>query len=568
MLTGQVVTLRSGETGLYPTYRSFEGNTNQPPSVTDTFGGTLVKSIINQVNNNSDIAIEFPTVFDAKGSNIGNTKITYRSNISRAVKHDSSFAVTGTAITRWQHTFIQFVGYFYIPSTSPTIYYSGQADLSDITDRHIEAEILIPVPVCDRVLVKRRKYLKRDDSVNESASLTVANSPINAFSQFPVATPTPIDQTGLVTKKTIYEDIDINFIFNVGDLGIYREKKYAYSINETQNYRDSNERARGVLATTIDQPADSNSIIYATYTHIESGAFIKQGFSSYSQYNVVKTKDIGADFSFYKIAYLDKEPITAYPGYCSSSSTSTPEKISNFFLDPSRDSTITIDLYRTQYTNYVSRETATITKSMGQDPKSTINYIRQSYPENEASSVDLVGQYVVYKQTYQNNTYLALCTVNSVSPLFQTNYGNTDTDPDSKFLGEAQCTIVSVKKIKPFGYGNTFGSNPLDAFIFTVNGCAIFQFLDPYKTNLITVENGSTSPDVYLAATVPTIPPPTYKPVVTEKDTQALLFKLNETGFSFVAVVTGDISDSSQEQSPDAAYWIKYWDRPPTASFF
>jgi hypothetical protein len=579
-ITGQVTALRSGELyRLYPTYGSFEGNTNQPPPVTDTFGGTLVKSIANQANNSSDIAIEFPTVFDADGSILGNTKITYKSNISRVANYNSNFAISGTSVTIWQHTFIQFSGYYYIPYTGTTVYYSGQADCSDITTKHIETELLVPVPTSDRRIVERRKYLKRDYSKTTLLGLTVNNSQI--YSSYISSSPTPVNSYTTVSDDTIiYEDLDIDFNFNVGDLGIYREKKLAYVIKEDTNGFMSNFVCHGRLTAAPDSPVVEE--YQDVFNHIELSARRVKFFdddppelfndvtssriiNNYSAYSIVKIKDISANFSFYKIAYLGDEVITAYPGYASSSDTTTPEKIANFFSNPtSSDPAIELSLYITQYVNYVSKETVITTKSTGQAVQSSTNYERKSYPELEATSVDLVGQYVVYKQTYQDNTYLALCRVNSVSTLYENNYGNTNASPDSKYLGSAQCTIISVKKIKSFFTPSNF--------IFTVDGCAIFQFLDPYKTSLITVENDTAEPDVYLATTMTTEkiiynPYQTIIPTVTKKDTQALLFKLTPTGFSFVAVVGGDISDFSQEKSPDAAYWINYWDRPP-ASFW
>jgi hypothetical protein len=585
-LTGQVIALKSGENEFYPRYPSSQPPPPPPTPVTVNSSGNLTKDVTKELNSESSIAIEFPTVFDANGSVLENTRITYESNISESVECSSNFAITTESITAWQNTFFQFVGIFYVPYTSTSISYSGQANCNHVASKNILAEMLIPVPVCDRRIVNKKKYLQKEYSRTTSIDLTVSDSPIGTF--YASSVPSPITQITSSQELINYENLDIGFIFNIGDLGIYREDQLVYSVTEDINGSMSNFESNGRLTATADVVQGES--YENTYNQIELSAgkvtqfvsgtspdlfneTVSRSIYNYSAYSIIKTENISANFSFYKIAYLDNEPITAYPGYAKPSFTATPSRVVDFYLNPiAANSTIELSASLNQRVDYVSKETRTTSKNAGQNSQGSVVYERQSLPQFEAENVDLTGEYVVYKQVYQNETYLALCRVESVNVSFQTNHGNTSNNFNQKYIDKVQCTLISVKKIKPFGFNENSGVGINEGFLFTVNGCAIFQFLDPYRTSLITIDNGNTGSDVYLAATMTgetTVynPYSTRIPTVTEKDTQAMVFKLTPTGFSFVAVVEGDISDPSQEKSPDAAYWIKYWDRPP-ASFW
>lgn len=344
-----------------------------------------------------------------------------------------------------------------------------------------------------------------------------------------------------LTTNTVSSSLlhNIVFTFNTGDLGIYIEKK-----NQTTTEYECNvdkTTAFNGIATFVYVTGIGNGK-YLVFNQYSFGANMRSALSETEMINCLE------DSETYKIAYLDEEieAEAGYAGYC----TCDGSVVHNFHLNSGSQSDLLINLQTplVRQTQYNSNITKTGSHPGGYDVYYS-NFQRQivsaaaSLNAKDVRNFDFQDKRIIVKVEYSNNIYLALCQINNIVSTQVDLYHNRTGQRITAF----DCNIISVKKVKTF---------PTDLdFVFTVDGCAIFQHLDPLKTNLI---RDHVNDEVYLASTE-TFP-------VDPKNTEAWLFKMTDAGFTFIGVVGGDVSNVNQ--SPNADYWIKYYDKIPSEPFF
>jgi hypothetical protein len=416
-------------------------------------------------------------------------------------------------------------------------------------------ERIVPIRVNDYQSAEDKDFLERQLNIVIQQTATATNS---RFSSIAGTTMTSNYQENF---KNSYISNSIPFIFNCGELGIYWH--FAESFEDTYNLtfialNDAKplfQYGTAVNSPPFPIPNKPGAVVNSIGTDYYRNGNNRESKESY-------TKQERSSYNTYKIAYLNKPVITAIAGYAAICSFNQSKKIYDFYLDVTSDQNITIDVTYQRYTNVYYQRIQTETNSGGFAEVSQANttFQKKTLNVNDIRNFDFNNQHVVLKTTYQSKIYLALVLIESTVYTETIDNNINFRQFDYQNITKLNGKILAVKEIKSF-----FTTS---SFVFTVDGCAIFQFLDPFRTNVI--KNESTD-KVYLASTM-TFP-------VTEKETQALLFELRDNGFTFVAVVGGDVSDVDRSPSkvpvgsPLTAYddhadkWIKYWDRPP-ASFW
>jgi hypothetical protein len=401
---------------------------------------------------------------------------------------------------------------------------SGDISFSQITEVEDIRDSSGAVVVSDHHTVERRQYIKTTESSLSKQDGAVNNQQIGDYD----------NNFYKYDSETIYESTSYSSILNVGDLGIYLELKDFSKFVNSNSSNTLNQKFRVALESVPD-PLPPSQPYYDRYHTVGAGSY---GSSNQTLVNNIFTSSIVENSRLYKIAYLSHVR-SAKPGYAANCSFADTQAIHNFYLNSSPGS-VTINLsspYR-QWLKDFGKRTTTQTNSgaVGEITVGSINYELQDIDVDDQLNVDLNNQLIVVKQAISGNIYLALCRVNS---LVSTTITNT-TDPTQtigtfRTVTALNCEILNVQKIKSFFTTSNF--------LFTVNGCEVFKFLDPYRTNLIKDQG-----KVYLAATM--------SPVSTN-NTQTLVFQLVSDGLEFYGVFGGTVDSISV--SPGADKWIKYY---------
>ncbi len=407
-----------------------------------------------------------------------------------------------------------------------TLIASGDVSSSSISEVESIQDTSGAVVVSDHHTIERREYSKTVQSSLGKKDGAINNQQVgdynNNFSKY--------------DAETIYESTNYSSIFNVGDLGIFLElKDFSKSVHDN-SFKTLNSKFRVNLASVFN-PLPPSQPYYDRYHTVGVSDY---GTGNSTVVNNIFTTSIVENSRLYKIAYLNHIR-NAKPGYaaiCSFTQANT-QAIHNFHLN-SIPGSLTIDLsspYRQWLKDFGKRiNTQTNSGAIGETTAGNINYELQDIDVNDRENVDLNNQLIVVKQAYSGNIYLALCRVNSLVSTTVTN--TTDT---TQVIGmfrtvtKLNCEIINVQKIKSF-----FTTS---SFLFTVNGCEVFRFLDPYRTNLIK-DKGK----VYLAATMP---------AVSEYNTQTLVFQLVSDGLEFYGVFGGRVDSIGSSLGADK--WIKYY---------
>lgn len=497
------------------------------------FSGTLSNSFRNFVSRDYDGKAFFPV--DSSDNELREAKIIRVGTGSRLVTASSNYAVTGL-VTKSGN------------SASMNLTATGGTDSSTVVNEDFFHERLNPTVVNDYKTVNDRDYTKRVLSSTLTTNTTATGTSV--FNDVDTSSTSQFDSD----FSNVSERVIIFFVFNVGELGIWLELTSSSSQSFIQQSTTTREGSNVALATVPNTPPASISWKRNyNFLTVNTNSGSSNANSSLSDITDTESKRV------YKIAYKDEPEIEAVAGYAGLCTVTPVQKLFDFFSGNLGDPNIVVTL-STPYTRTTERRIKRTRTSTTVNNVSNISLNTDYAPSNALSTqnFDFTNQLVVVKQRYADVNYLALCRVGQV------NFTNIPDIDNSSSRGEIRvtsldCEILSVKTI------NTF----LDSrdFIFSVDGCAIFNFLEAYKTNVILVENGTPNPDVYLASTISDRISEGVAASVTENDTEVMIFKLNSNGLTFHAIADGDISDPTEERSPGSADWANYWERPPTSYF-
>lgn len=337
------------------------------------------------------------------------------------------------------------------------------------------------------------------------------------------------DKSILKKKRSLeFDNSLVDSKFNVGDLGIYSVEKF----HQIETINITRDRGKPLFDIGLYPINNTNGFIAL----VQSGA-LSQEFYSHNNCVAVSesTKSICSENSqIYKVVYLNNER-TANRGYASNCSFDN-KIIHNFYLDNGSPNVLNIVLSYQRILDWITSITKTDIKL--DQPNSVVNSTffttRQPLDNKDIRNFDFQGSKIIVKTQYLGNIYLALCQVTSLVATNSGNQGSNSAGVNSQTINGLNCEIISVQKIKSFFTPNNF--------LFTVNGCEVFKFLDPYRTNLIKDQG-----KVYLAATMPP---------VTQDNTQTLVFQLVSDGLEFYGVFGGSVDSISS--SPGADKWIKF----------
>ncbi len=403
---------------------------------------------------------------------------------------------------------------------------SGDISSSSISEVESIQDTSGAVVVSDHHTFERREYIKTVQSSLNKKDGAINNQQIGDYN----------NNFYKNDAETIYESTNYSSILNVGDLGVFLEMKDFSKQVYDNSTKALNQEFRVNLASVPD-PLPPSQPYYDRYHRVGVG---DNSTSNSTVVNNIFTVSTIENSRLYKIAYLNHIR-NAKPGYaanCSFTQADT-QAIHNFYLN-SIPGSVTIDLsspYR-QWLKGLGKRTNTQTNSgaIGEITVGNINYELQDINASDQLNVDLNNQLIVVKQAISGNIYLALCRVNSLVSTTATNTTDTtQTIGTFRTVTKLNCEILGVQKIKSFFTTSNF--------LFTVNGCEVFKFLDPYRTNIIK-DKGK----VYLAATMPP---------VTQDNTQTLVFQLVSDGLEFYGVFGGRVDSISV--SPGADSWVKYY---------
>lgn len=340
-------------------------------------------------------------------------------------------------------------------------------------------------------------------------------------------------------------------IINLGKIGIYRES--TLQRNDNDNNNSNTEVIQEFFLVTTDligQPESSNPGVLDVESRLTTSGSdeIVSGTSS-SLLTQNRTDDRN---SFYKLAHHTNAPITLKPGFANTANVSiiTKNTITNFLADPDNALNaiaVTFDPQEVQRDlNRIATRVRVVERvSLGAAVTGSTTYTRVALDPLDSRGLDLSNNDIcMLKTTINSVLYLCRCKITNILTT-ETNNPSTSSQPDEVELNSLNLEIQSVEIITSF-----FTTSD---FIFTVDGCDIFNFLNPNWTNLMEIDNSSsTQDDLYLSVAMP-VP-------ITDEDTQTLIFKIESDGISYLGITGGSISNI--DTSTGAESWIKFYQFP------
>lgn len=345
----------------------------------------------------------------------------------------------------------------------------------------------------------------------------------------------------------------INLIINLGKIGIYIEAITVIEENIIAN--SSSDLSQGVFIVEgqlPNQPTSSRPGVLDVVSTIRDSGF--SGNPPTGTSSSLSTANLQRDNnSFYKLAYNTVTPFALKPGFANTCTVSVTDKdkIVDFLADPDNAlNTITVtfnsgDVER-DINKIATRVRINEVVSLGAPVTGSTTYTRVDLDPLDSRGLDLNNDDEIILKTEINSVlYLVKGKITSFSTT-ETSEPSDSSRVDEVTLNSINIEIESAEIITSF-----FTTSD---FIYTVDGCDIFNFLDPNLINLIEIEvPSSTQPALYLSVAMP-------MPEVDDNDTQTLIFEVQSDRISYIGITGGDISNV--ETSDGAEPYIKFYQFP------